>query len=98
MNPTMAVRKRLARSTGSPPGSRTEAVGGSWSPDRFGKSAGHALGLLLGLLDGADVEEGAFGQVVPLAVADLLERADRVLDLRVLAGLVGEDLGHEERL
>ena len=40
----------------------------------------------------------AFRQVVPLAVAQLLEAADRVLQRRELAGLAGERLGHEERL
>ena len=36
--------------------------------------------------------------MVPLAVADLLEAADRVRQLGVLAGLAGEHLGDEERL
>ena len=61
-------------------------------------SAGHLLGLFLGLLDRADVEERAFGKVVPLAVAELLEAADRVGQGGVLARLAGEDLGDEERL
>src|SRR5262249_17328651 len=38
------------------------------------------------------------GEMVPLAVADLLEAADRVRQLGVSARLVDEDLGHEERL
>src|SRR3954465_8394961 len=59
---------------------------------------GHLLGLFLGLLNHADVEEGALGQVVPLAVADFLEAADRVGQGRVLTFLVREDLGDEERL
>src|SRR3954471_8605296 len=36
--------------------------------------------------------------VIALAVDDLLEAADSVLDLDVLAGRPGERLGHEERL
>ena len=38
----------------------------------------HLLGLRLGLLDRADVHEGLLGQVVPLAVGNLLEAANRV--------------------
>src|SRR5437879_3349478 len=38
----------------------------------------HPLVLLGGLLDAADVHERGLGQVVPLAVAQLLEAADRV--------------------
>ena len=37
-------------------------------------------------------------QMVPLAVAQLLEAADRVGQRRDLARLAGEHLGHEERL
>jgi LmbE family N-acetylglucosaminyl deacetylase len=36
--------------------------------------------------------------VVPLAVAQLAEAAQRVFPLRVVAGEAGEDLGDEERL
>ena len=38
------------------------------------------------------------GKMIPLAVADFLEAADRVGKLRVLARLAGEHLGDEERL
>src|SRR5262249_50785641 len=60
--------------------------------------AGHPLGLLLGLLHGADVARGVLWQVVAFAVPDLLEGADRVCQRGVLAVLAGEDLGDEERL
>jgi len=58
----------------------------------------HPLGLLLGLLDDADIHKGVFRQVVPLAVADFFKAADGVVEFRDLAGLTGENLGHEERL
>src|SRR5437868_7200062 len=57
-----------------------------------------ALGLLGRLVDAADVHERALGQVVPLALAQLLEAADRLGQRRHLALLAGERLGHEERL
>jgi hypothetical protein len=49
-------------------------------------------------LDRADHVEGLLGQLVVLAVEDLAEAADRVLELHVLAGRAGELLGDEERL
>src|SRR5438045_8423226 len=58
----------------------------------------HGLGLRRGLLDRAHVHEGALGQVVPLALAELPKRADRLLERRVVAGLDGEPLGHEDRM
>src|SRR5688572_12825781 len=58
----------------------------------------HLAGLLVGLLDAADVAERGLGQVVPLALAQLLEAADRLLDRRHLALLAGERLGDDERL
>ena len=39
-----------------------------------------------------------FGQMVPLALAQLLEAADRLGERRHLALLAGERLGHDERL
>src|SRR5919202_326152 len=51
-----------------------------------------------GVVDRADHVEGLLGQVVVLAVEDLGEAADRVLELDVLPGLAGERLGHEHRL
>ncbi len=56
------------------------------------------LRLLHGLFDGADVHEGLFGQGVVLAVANLLEAADAVVELRVVAGEARERLGDVERL
>src|SRR5579884_2047539 len=75
----------------------------SWCVRKVGASIGslpfrQALGLLRRLLDGADVQKGVLRQVVPLAVAQLLEAADRVFDRRHLARLAGERLGHDERL
>src|SRR5205085_4458891 len=58
----------------------------------------HALGLLAGLLDGADHVEGLFGEVVVLAVDDLLEAADGVGGLDELAFEAGKLLGDEEGL
>ena len=54
--------------------------------------------LLLRLLDAAHHVEGLLGQVVVLAVDDLLEAADGVRELDVAPGRAGELLGHEERL
>src|SRR5436305_14500713 len=45
----------------------------------------HAFGLLARLLDAVDLVEGLFGQVVVLAVNDLLEGAYGVGDLVALA-------------
>src|SRR5690242_1012816 len=61
-------------------------------------AGGHPLGGLGRLLDRADVHERRLRQLVPLPVAQLLEAADRVLQLRELARLAGERLGDEERL
>src|SRR5262249_13733612 len=58
----------------------------------------HLLRLFCRLLDAADVHERLLGQMVPFAVAQLLEAADRVLHRRHLAGPVREGLGHQERL
>src|SRR5450756_2898858 len=54
--------------------------------------------LLGGLLDAADHEEGLFGQVVALAVDEVLEAAHGVGQRDVLAGDAGELLGDVERL
>src|SRR5947199_9562480 len=59
---------------------------------------GHARGLLAGLLNGADHVEGLFGEVVVLAVNDLLEAADGVGGLDELAFEAGKLLGDEEGL
>src|SRR5687767_1160583 len=57
-----------------------------------------ALRLGRRVLDGANVHEGLVRQVVPLAVAQLVEGADRVLARAVDARQAGELLRHEERL
>src|SRR6185295_14175089 len=54
--------------------------------------------ILADLVDRAGEEERLLRQVVDLAVEDLLEARDRVLDRDVLAAPAGEDLGDEERL
>src|SRR3990172_576613 len=59
---------------------------------------GDLLRLLDRLLDGADHVEGLLRQVVVLALHDLLEAADRVGELHVLARVAGEGLGHVEGL
>jgi len=48
---------------------------------------GHLLGLLFSLLDRADIHEGLLGEMIPLAVGDLLERADRVGEVVISPGL-----------
>ena len=55
-------------------------------------------GPLLGILDRADIHEGLIGQMVPLALAQLLERLDGVLPGYVDARNIGELLGGEECL
>src|SRR3954452_2925561 len=57
-----------------------------------------APGRLDHVVDRALQQEGALGDVVVLAVDDLLEGADRVLDGDVDTGRAGELLGDEERL
>src|ERR671925_995453 len=61
-------------------------------------AAADALRLLDRLLDRPDHVEGLLGQVVVLAVEDLGEALDRVLELHVLARRAGELLGDEVRL
>src|SRR4051812_30930364 len=58
----------------------------------------HLLADLDRLVDPADVHERLLGQRVVLAVADLLERPDRLGERRDVALLAGERLGHQERL
>ena len=78
----------------------------SWWVAMIGSPSSEALlaarrllpGLLLGLLDDADVHERRLGEVVPLALAQLLEAADGLLDRRDVALLAGERLGDDERL
>src|SRR5215217_9371768 len=54
--------------------------------------------LLDGFLDRPDHVEGLLGQIVVLALDDLAEAPDRVLELDVAAFLAGELLGDEVRL
>src|SRR5262249_6939679 len=56
------------------------------------------LGLFFGLLDRADVHERALGQVVPLAVGDFFEAADRFGQRRDLPLLAREHFGNQEWL
>src|SRR5262245_47719119 len=56
------------------------------------------LGVLADVVDRAGEEERLLRQRVGLALEDLLEGRDRVLDGDVGAGPAGEDLGDEERL
>src|SRR5436190_10745204 len=66
---------------------------------RVAMSAGlHLLGLLDRLVDRADVHERALGQVVVLALDDLLEAAHGLGARDEHARRAGELLGHEERL
>src|ERR1017187_1037630 len=55
-------------------------------------------GALYGLVDGAAHVERVLGKLVVLAVEDLRETADRLLEGYVLALTAGEHLGDEERL
>src|SRR5712692_10419039 len=59
--------------------------------------AGEPPAFLHGLLDRADHVEGLLGQLVVLALEDLLEALDRVPELHVLAGRTRELLGDEVR-
>src|SRR6476620_10953811 len=56
------------------------------------------LCVLADVVDRAGQEERLLRQVVDLALEDLLEARDGVLDRDVGAGPSGEDLRHEERL
>src|SRR5688500_700592 len=56
------------------------------------------LPLGLGLFDRADVHERVLREVVPFALANLFEAADRFGQRRDLARFAGEHLSHKERL
>src|SRR5260370_24081753 len=56
------------------------------------------LGLLLHVLDAAAHVERLLGELVVPALADRLERGNRVLDRHEHPGYPGELLGHEHRL
>src|SRR2546428_1067684 len=57
-----------------------------------------ALRRLDGLIDGAHHVERLLGKVVVLAIEDLAEAADRLLQGHIFPWSVGEHFGHEERL
>src|SRR4051812_25584164 len=61
-------------------------------------AAAEALRVLLGILDATAHEERLLGQVVVLALGQLLERVDRLVQRGELALDAGELLGDEERL
>src|SRR4030081_974626 len=63
-----------------------------------GLRGGQLLGLLEGLVDGADHVEGLLGQVVALAGHDHLEAADGFRQRHVLARRAGEHFSHVEGL
>src|SRR5215813_179145 len=58
------------------------------------RGPGRLVGLLDRLLDAADHVERGLGELVMVAGDDLLEAADRVLQLHVRACGAGEHLGH----
>ncbi len=65
---------------------------------RRASAALQAAGVLAHVVERAGQEEGLLGQIVGLALEDLLKRGDGVLDRHVAALAAGEDLRHEERL
>src|SRR6476661_8854870 len=67
-------------------------------PSETDRSVTSLLGRLDDLVDRALEEERALGHLVVLAVDDLLEAADRLLDFHVGARRARELFGHEERL
>src|SRR6059058_3618835 len=87
-------------SNAAPAGVTTETEKSGWSATALrGDGLGlHRLRALDRLLDRADHVEGLLGEVVVLAVEDLLEAADGVLELHELARRAGELRGREERL
>src|SRR5690242_14736214 len=58
----------------------------------------HPFALLARLIDGAHHVESLLGQVVVLALEDLVEAADGLLSRYVLASATGESLRHGEGL
>src|SRR5262249_8252435 len=65
---------------------------------RSSSRGGETLCVRQHVVDRADHEERLLGDVVVLALDDLLEALDRVGQLDVDAGLAGEGLGDVERL
>ena len=58
----------------------------------------HLCSLGLDFVDVANEVESLFGKVIQFASKNLVETTDGFLELHVLAGHAGEDLGHKERL
>src|SRR4051812_2941889 len=56
------------------------------------------LPLSFSLLDDTDVHEGVLGEVVPFAIADFFEAANRLSNRRDFASFSGEHFRHQERL
>src|SRR4051794_3897666 len=83
-------------STSSSYASRSGVTTSRWRV--IGRSPRQLRRVLADVVEGAREEEGLLGQVVRLALEDLLERGDGVLDADVLAGAAREDLGDGERL
>src|SRR5581483_8001818 len=81
-----------------PSGVTTETEKTRRSAIGSGGGAGHLLRALDGALDRPDHVERLLRQLVVLALDDLAEPADRVLELHVLAGRAGELLRDEVRL
>src|SRR5579862_3469943 len=83
-------------SNAGPSGVTTETENLGWSAKL--RLLRQLLAALDDLLDGAGHVERLLGEIVVLAVEDLGEAADRVLELHVLARRAGELRGREERL
>src|SRR5581483_11547424 len=90
----------ITSSTGSLTSRRSGVTISSWRVSAIGlrRSRLHLLGRLHHLFDAALQEECLLGNVVVLAVDDLLEAANGVSHLHILAGDTGELLGHVEGL
>src|SRR5437879_35102 len=95
------IRSSASPSNAAPSGVTTETEKSGWSAISALRRDGLGLERLRPLdrlLDRADHVERLLGQVVVLAVEDLGEAADRVLELHVLARRAGELLRDEVRL
>src|SRR3954468_17385507 len=89
---------RTTESTGPLNASRSGVTISSCSGISAPPSCGELLGVRADVLDRAGQEERLLRQRVRLALEDLAEGRDRVLDRHVRTGPPREDLGHEERL
>lgn len=75
-----------------------DSRGGGGQEMEMASTPRHPLRLLRCLLDLAHVHERAFRQMIPFSLANLLERPDRVLKLRVIPRKAREHFRHVERL